>query len=144
MINGRKEQANVDSSQSSIMAYLNLWISSPDTHSERRIGSDITISQLKVSLSLSLSPLSHDIHSTLLHPVEQSKLEPVTGISYDSQLLSLRRTGDGAGHSGSGSKGGELLAMLNDENRTLDSYGVREWMTIRVSSPPYINQREGY
>ncbi|GAA5854942.1 hypothetical protein JCM5353_008644 [Sporobolomyces roseus] len=92
------------------MAYFNLWISSPDTHSERRIGSDITISQLK------------------------SKLEPVTGISYDSQILSLRRTGDGAGHSGSGSKGGESLAMLDDETRTLDSYGVREWMTIRVES----------
>ncbi|GAA5911538.1 tubulin-folding cofactor B [Sporobolomyces salmoneus] len=93
------------------MSYLNLWISSSDTHSERRIGSDITISQLK------------------------SKLEPVTGIPYDSQQLSLRRTSDGAGHSGAGSSSlGELLAQLDDDQRTLDSYGVREWMTIRVES----------
>ncbi|GAA5963061.1 hypothetical protein JCM3765_001755 [Sporobolomyces pararoseus] len=102
------------------MSYLNLWISSPDTHSERRIGSDITISQLK------------------------SKLEPITGISYDSQQLSLRRTSDGAGHSGSGSGLGELLAQLNDDQRTLESYGAREWMTIRVdSSDPHARALAG-
>ncbi|GAA5836100.1 hypothetical protein JCM3766R1_001965 [Sporobolomyces carnicolor] len=91
------------------MSYINVWVSSPDTHSERRIGSDITIAQLK------------------------SKLEPVTGIPYDAQLLSLRRTSDSAGHSGSASLG-DLIATLDQEDRSLDSYGVREWMTIRVES----------
>ncbi|GAA5928623.1 tubulin-folding cofactor B [Sporobolomyces koalae] len=94
------------------MSYLNLWISSPDTHSERRIGSDITIAQLK------------------------SKLEPVTGIPFDAQQLSLRRTSDGVGHSGTsnGAAAGEVLAALDDDQRTLESYGVREWMTVRVES----------
>ncbi|GAA6060529.1 hypothetical protein JCM10212_005610 [Sporobolomyces blumeae] len=93
------------------MSYLSLWISSPDTHSERRIGSDILVGQLK------------------------NKLEPITGIPYDSQLLSLRRTGDGAGHSGDKQTGqGELVAVLDNDDRPLDSYGVREWMIIRVDS----------
>ncbi|GAA5893766.1 hypothetical protein JCM5296_001128 [Sporobolomyces johnsonii] len=93
------------------MSLLSLWISSPDTHSERRIGNDILISQLKL------------------------KLEPITGIPYDSQSLTLRRTNTGARHSGAGGPGqGEVLAVLDDNNRTLESYGVREWMTIRVES----------
>jgi len=31
--------------------------------------------------------------------------------------------------------------MLDDENKTLDSYGVREWMTIRVSTPLRVTVR---
>ncbi|GAA6022352.1 hypothetical protein JCM11491_003231 [Sporobolomyces phaffii] len=101
------------------MPYLSLWISSPDTHSERRIGTDITVAQLR------------------------SKLEPVTGIPYDSQRLTLRRTPDGAGHSGA-AQTGELLATLDDDHRTLDSYGASEWMTIRVeSSDPHARALAG-
>ncbi|CEQ39150.1 SPOSA6832_00652, partial [Sporobolomyces salmonicolor] len=104
------------------MSLLSLWISSPDTHSERRIGNDILISQLKL------------------------KLEPITGIPYDSQSLTLRRTSGGAGHSGVGGPGqGEVLAVLDDNNRTLESYGVRDWMTIRVHSfVPGETERETY
>lgn len=39
------------------MALISVFVSSPDTHSERRFDSDLTIGQLKVSLlSLSLQP----------------------------------------------------------------------------------------
>lgn len=32
------------------MALVNVWVSSPDTHSERRIPSDLTVAQLKVRI----------------------------------------------------------------------------------------------
>lgn len=39
-----------------------------------------------------------------------------------------------AGHGGAGEGPGEkeVLAVLEDEERTLESYGVREWMTLKV------------
>ncbi|BGP16011.1 hypothetical protein JCM10213_005438 [Rhodosporidiobolus nylandii] len=93
------------------MSLISIWISSPDTHSERRFASDLSVSQLK------------------------AKLEPITGIPFASQTLSLCRTGANAGHSGAGgAAGGEVVAALEDDGRTLESYGVREYMTIRVES----------
>ncbi|GAA5857921.1 hypothetical protein JCM9279_000635 [Rhodotorula babjevae] len=94
------------------MALMSVWISSPDTHSERRIAPHLSVSQLKF------------------------KLEPITGIPASTQLLTLRRTGADAGHSGSSSSvaGGDVLAVLGNDNKTLDSYGLREYMTIRVDS----------
>ncbi|GAA5977632.1 hypothetical protein JCM11641_006881 [Rhodosporidiobolus odoratus] len=89
---------------------ISLWITSPDTHSERRFSPALTIASLK------------------------AKLEPITGIPYSTQLLSLRRTRVGAGHSGSVGVDGELLTPLDDDARTLEDYGVREYMTIRVES----------
>ncbi|GAA5916583.1 hypothetical protein JCM6882_002550 [Rhodosporidiobolus microsporus] len=91
---------------------LSLWITSPDTHSERRIDPSLQIHHLK------------------------SKLEPITGIPAAAQRLSLCRTGAGGrGHSGAAGgagAGGKVLAVLDDEGRTLSSYGASEYMTIRV------------
>ncbi|BGP39926.1 hypothetical protein JCM10450v2_003905 [Rhodotorula kratochvilovae] len=92
------------------MALVSVWVSSPDTHSERRIAPELSVAQLKF------------------------KLEPITGIPAATQALSLRRTGTDAGHSGASAAGGEVLAVLDDEDRTLASYGLREYMTIRVDS----------
>ncbi|GAA6002365.1 hypothetical protein JCM10207_001083 [Rhodosporidiobolus poonsookiae] len=94
------------------MSVVSVWISSPDTHSERRFPFDLSIYQLK------------------------AKLEPITGISHSQQTLSLRRTGAHGGHSGQsqGRGGGQVLATLDDDNRTLASYGIQEYMTIRVEN----------
>ena len=65
------------------------------------------------------------------------KLEATTGIPSSAQILRLQRTTSAnlAGHGGAGEGPGskEILAELNDEDRTLHSYGVRDYMTIRVS-----------
>lgn len=41
-------------------------------------------------------------------------------------------TGHGGAGEGEGEK--EVIAVLNDESRTLESYGAQEWMTLRVST----------
>ncbi|GAA5824195.1 hypothetical protein JCM11251_001562 [Rhodosporidiobolus azoricus] len=90
---------------------LSVWITSPDTHSERRFPPSLAIHQLK------------------------AKLEPITGIPQAAQKLSLRRTGAagaGGGHSGTSAAEGEVLAVLDNDDRTLGSYGITEYMTIRV------------
>ncbi|WVF72277.1 hypothetical protein IAT40_007089 [Kwoniella sp. CBS 6097] len=54
------------------MTIISVFVSSPDTHSERRIDSDLTVSQLK------------------------DKLVPITGISPQYQLISLYRSTEAA------------------------------------------------
>ncbi|GAA5882052.1 hypothetical protein JCM3774_005123 [Rhodotorula dairenensis] len=101
------------------MSLISVWVSSPDTHSERRLGADLTIHQLKL------------------------KLEPITGIPLASQTLSLRRTAAETGH-GASSSLGQLVAVLDDESKTLAEYGVQEYMTIRVdSSDPHARSLAG-
>ena len=60
----------------------------------------------------------------------------MTGIPYQSQIVKLQRTASTAtvGHGGGGEGPGEkeVLAVLNEDDRTLGSYGAREWMTLRV------------
>ncbi|GAA6027300.1 hypothetical protein JCM8097_002572 [Rhodosporidiobolus ruineniae] len=89
---------------------VSVWVSSPDTHSERRFPLALSIDSLK------------------------AKLEPITGISHSTQQLTLRRTTPDAGHSGATPGGGEVLAVLDDDNRTLEQYGVTNYLTIRVDS----------
>ncbi|KAM0746866.1 hypothetical protein T439DRAFT_329551 [Meredithblackwellia eburnea MCA 4105] len=104
------------------MSLLTFWVSSPDTHSERRLATDLTILQLK------------------------GKLEQVTGIPYQSQTVKLQRTAQDAGHGGTGEGSGakEVLAVLDEDERTLASYGAREWMTLRVdSSDPQVRSLAG-
>ncbi|BGP55342.1 hypothetical protein JCM8202_002158 [Rhodotorula sphaerocarpa] len=100
------------------MAMLSVFVSSTDTHSERRLGSDLTVHQLKL------------------------KLEPITGISVGAQKLSLTRSAAEAGHGPS--TPGHLVAALDDDSRTLAGYGVQEYMTIRVeSSDPHASSLGG-
>ncbi|GAA5981749.1 hypothetical protein JCM10908_004588 [Rhodotorula pacifica] len=101
------------------MSLISVWVSSPDTHSERRLGTDLTVHQLKL------------------------KLEPITGIPLAAQTLSLRRTAPETGHGASTSLG-QPIASLDDEKRTLADYGVQEYMTIRVdSSDPHAKSLAG-
>ncbi|KAL7414779.1 CAP Gly-rich domain-containing protein [Mrakia frigida] len=78
---------------------VTVWVTSPDTHSERKLDPDLTVAQLK------------------------SKFELITGISMDMQALSLLRADEG-----------ELVASMDDSNRTLGSYGVVDWMCIKVTN----------
>ncbi|BGO93979.1 hypothetical protein NBRC10512_005214 [Rhodotorula toruloides] len=89
-----------------------VYVESSATRSERRIDPLSTVLQLK------------------------SKLEPITGIPTHAQLLSLRRTPADAGHGSGGGAGagGEVVAVLDNDDRTLASYGIAEYMTIRVDS----------
>lgn len=87
---------------------ISLFVSSPDTHSERRIPLDLSLAQLK------------------------DKLFPITGIQPAQQRVTLQRTPSGGTNSGGGAGAGEVLAVLDDDSRTLESYGVRDYMTIRV------------
>ncbi|KAK4047011.1 hypothetical protein OIV83_005697 [Microbotryomycetes sp. JL201] len=86
--------------------WVTVWVTSPGTHSERRFGTDTTVRLLK------------------------DKLETVTGIPASAQRLSIARTDDAA------SKHGDQAASLNldDDERTMDSYRINDWMTIKVDS----------
>ncbi|KAK4056832.1 hypothetical protein OIO90_002082 [Microbotryomycetes sp. JL221] len=92
--------------------WINVWVQSPGTHSERKIGTDMTVAQLK------------------------AKLEPITGISVNSQRVLLCRADSAASSysNNSSERPSSMLASLDDESRTLDSYGIKEWMTIKVES----------
>lgn len=90
---------------------VNLWISSTDTHSERKLDLSLQIGQLKVRA-----------RRVVFNPLEvsdglgdlQGKLERITGIPYDYQSLSLWRSDEG-----------ELVGSLEgDDERSLGSFGI--------------------
>ncbi|WWD01458.1 hypothetical protein V866_008402 [Kwoniella sp. B9012] len=87
------------------MAFISIFVTSPDTHSERRFDSSFTIGQLK------------------------DKLVPITGISPQYQVLSVYPNSDSvlAGSS-------KAIAQLSEESRTLVEYGVKEWQCIKVDN----------
>ncbi|KAK1925028.1 tubulin-folding cofactor B [Papiliotrema laurentii] len=82
------------------MPLISVFVSSPDTHSERRFDTGLTVQQLK------------------------DKLVPITGISPQHQVVRVFRS----------SEQNELVASLDDENRTLENYGLQEWNVIKVDS----------
>ncbi|WWC61195.1 uncharacterized protein I303_103775 [Kwoniella dejecticola CBS 10117] len=90
------------------MPLISIFVTSPDTHSERRFDDSLTISQLK------------------------DKLVPITGISPQYQNLSLYASSDAA-------VTGKAVLLLNEENKTLSQYGVKEWQCIKIdnSDPNY-------
>lgn len=93
---------------------ISVFVSSPDTHSERRLESAQTVQQLKVARCCA----SHEGSQLTM----QDKLTPITGISPQHQILRLYRS----------SESREVLASLDDETRSLDSYGVAEFNCIKV------------
>lgn len=106
------------------MTYVSVFVSSPDTHSERRFDSDLTVGQLKVSafLPTTWSSGRGDARSTAAL-TRQDKLFPITGILQQYQVLSLYQS----------SESQQPLAALNDDNQTLAAYGVKEFNCIKVS-----------
>ncbi|OXB39127.1 tubulin-folding cofactor B [Cryptococcus neoformans] len=84
------------------MPYLSVFVTSPNTHSERRFDSGLTVQQLK------------------------DKLTPVTGISPQYQVIKICRSADQVS--------GPPLAVLDDDSRTLASYGLEEWNCITVDN----------
>ncbi|WVQ78024.1 hypothetical protein IAT38_000105 [Cryptococcus sp. DSM 104549] len=84
------------------MTFISVFVSSPDTHSERKLDTGLTIQQLK------------------------DKLTPITGISPQYQVIKVYRTTEDAS--------GVPLASLDDNSRTLASYGVQEWNLIKVDN----------
>ena len=98
-----------------IMPIINIFVTSPDTHSERRIESTLTIQQLKVSqISVHIQPLTFF----------QDKLIPITGIQPQYQALRLFRSAEAT----------DPLGVLDDENRTLEGYGVVDLNCIKVDN----------
>lgn len=82
---------------------ISVFVSSSDTHSERRFDTSLTVAQLK------------------------DKLMPITGIAPQYQALSLVSSDSSA--SGSAP---QPLVTLSDEARTLAGYGIEPYQTIRV------------
>jgi tubulin-folding cofactor B len=95
------------------MVLISLFLSSPDTHSERRLESSLTVQQLKVS---SIHPMLRCTN------VDKDKLTPITGIQPQYQRLQLFPSTEAK----------EPIANLNDDTRTLESYGIAEWQHIKV------------
>ncbi|KDQ19417.1 hypothetical protein BOTBODRAFT_153331 [Botryobasidium botryosum FD-172 SS1] len=77
---------------------VKVWITSPDTHSERRYDLHMSVKELK------------------------SKLEFVTGIAVDAQVLSLYRSGGDPAP----------IRTLDDDARPLGYYGVADGMLIKI------------
>jgi len=77
---------------------VKIWISSPDTHSERR----------------------YDLHTTIKE--FKSKLEFVTGIAVEAQVLSLYRSESDP----------TPIRTLDEDARPLGYYGVADGMLIKV------------
>ncbi|KAF8605827.1 hypothetical protein BDV93DRAFT_521188 [Ceratobasidium sp. AG-I] len=83
------------------MSTITLFVSSPDTYSERRYDQHLTIGQLK------------------------TKLESVTGISPDSQRLTVHRSAD--------SSDSTPLHTLDDDSRPLGFYSLSDMMLLKVT-----------
>ncbi|ORX39808.1 CAP Gly-rich domain-containing protein [Kockovaella imperatae] len=81
------------------MPLINIFVSSPDTYSERRFESSLVVSEL------------------------QEKLYSITGISPQFQRLSVS-------HSSSAGQ----PQSLDDQNRSLDSYGVKDGYHLKVDN----------
>lgn len=60
-------------------------------------------------------------------PLIQNKLEPVTGIPYTSQNLTLHPPGTQLPSNSSS-------IPLSDDEKTLHEYGVQEWCVIEINS----------
>lgn len=95
------------------MTIISVFVSSPDTHSERRLDSTLSVAELKVG---------NRACTTTLLIIVQDKLVPITGIAPQYQRLRLYSTTEAS----------PVLAELADDNRTLASYGVQEFQNIRA------------
>ena len=82
------------------MVFLSIFVTSPDTHSERRFDTSLTIAQIK------------------------DKLVPITGISPQYQVLRVTRTPETE----------QVLAVLDDDSKTLSECNVPEWSCLRVDN----------
>ncbi|WVR05113.1 hypothetical protein IAU60_002125 [Kwoniella sp. DSM 27419] len=84
------------------MPFISIFVTSPDTHSERKVDTDLTVQQFK------------------------DKLTPITGISPQYQRLNLFSSAEAINES--------PTASLDDESRSLSSYGLEEWNCIKVDN----------
>ncbi|KAF8586045.1 hypothetical protein K439DRAFT_1659938 [Ramaria rubella] len=81
---------------------VNVFVTSSDSRSERRYGLHLTVEQLK------------------------TKLESVTGIAVDSQRITLHDQGTEEDDSA------KVLAVLDDDRKSLGYYDVRDWQVLKV------------
>jgi len=109
---------------------VTVFVASPDTRSERRYDLHLTVDQLKVSpfnmLLITINP------RTIL----QQKLESVTGISVESQLVTLHETGTEDDVSAA------TLATLDDDSKPLGYYSIRDFQVLKVRSYQFRNTFE--
>ncbi|KAF8507959.1 CAP Gly-rich domain-containing protein [Hysterangium stoloniferum] len=81
---------------------VSIWVVSSETRSERRYDLHLTVEQLK------------------------KKLESVTGISMDSQSITLHAQGTEEDESA------QALAILHDDSKQLGFYNIRDWQVLKV------------
>lgn len=109
------------------MTIISLFVSSPETYSERRLDSSLTVSELKVSGVWADAPGSTWWlqAADLADAIAQDKLVPITGIQPQYQTLHLQRSAEDS----------EVLARLDNEDATLGSYSPQEYQCLRVCLP---------
>ncbi|KAG8927749.1 hypothetical protein FRC03_009046 [Tulasnella sp. 419] len=88
---------------------IKIFVSSPDTFSERHYDLHLTVGQLK------------------------TKLESVTGIPPDSQILTLYRDRDDT----------DAIRELDDDSKALGYYSLVDWMLIKVTDKNPANSLAG-
>ncbi len=99
---------------------VNVFVSSPDTHSERRIDPHITVAQLKVMLAIDLQKTRR---ITCLVIIIQGRLELITGIPTSNQAISILASENDP----------RLVAELTDDSKLLGYYGLADWQVLKVS-----------
>lgn len=109
------------------MTIISLFVSSPDTYSERRLDTSLTVRELKVS-RLRREDLVVQVFALNSSPADasdQAKLVPITGIQPQYQNLQLQRSGEDV----------EVLARLDNEDASLGSYSPQEYQCLKVCLP---------
>ena len=103
------------------MPIINVFVSSPDTYSERRFESTLTIQELKVSKEVSPTRLALFAVRLSRSDEPQDKLHSITGISPQYQRLFFAPSRDGPS------------TPLGDDGRSLEQTGVKDTYHLKVS-----------
>jgi tubulin-folding cofactor B len=103
---------------------VNVFVSSADTYSERRIDPHITVAQLKVVSSSDFGTMTVDLPTLM-----QGKLESITGIPASSQSISVLASQNDA----------RVVAELTDNSKMLGYYDLTDWQVIKVRRTSMVN-----
>lgn len=104
---------------------VTVFVTSPDTRSERRFDLHLTVKQLKVIFPACIIALEAWILALLC--LGKTKLETSTGIPASSQLIHVYNSEDEAN-----APSAQSVAVLTEEERPLGFYGLRDWQVLNV------------
>ncbi|KAG6334168.1 hypothetical protein ID866_4915 [Astraeus odoratus] len=94
---------------------VNVFVVSPDTHSERRFDLHTTVEQLKVTCT---ADLKRPVLTIVI--ASQNKLELITGIPVQNQQILVQNSD------------GQTAAQLTDDAKQLGYYGLADLQTLKV------------